>query len=74
MTDYTDLIARLRDARVKAPMQGSYTGLDGKTYDVAVMQPDPLATEAADAIAALQAEVARLGQQATGDVAQADKG
>lgn len=60
MTDYTDLIARLRGARVRSPMQGHYTGLDGKTHDVAVMQLDPLSTEAAAAIEALQAEVARL--------------
>lgn len=55
-----DLTQRLRDARVKAPMQASYTGLDGKPLDVAVMQPDPLAAEAAARIEALEAEVARL--------------
>ena len=53
MTDYTELMQRLRNPKT---FDGRPAVSDGK--------------EAADAIAALQAEVARLGQQTTGDFAQ----
>lgn len=90
MTDYTDLIARLRadlDGATRGPwvakyhddgcevvrLEGGFTTIaDVPDYSDAlfIAAARQLVPEAADAIAALQAEVARLREQMTGAVAQ----
>lgn len=66
MTDYTGLIARLRDNAAEKHQEAWGRQDGGLDLSIGAM----LADEAADAIEALQAEVARLGQQTTGAVAQ----